>query len=131
MTSFIAAAGSGRSASNIPPVPAAWSVTTIAFIVGYLCVSLLAATPKSKTRMWRSRPWGVRHGGVQAFRDLDVAVHAQPSCTATSESQRHRYVQEPAEPSSRCAYRTRRGLRAVDDSESPEAHRRSKLANGC
>src|SRR5689334_3833673 len=33
MTSFIAAGGSGRSASFIPAVPAACSVTTIAFIV--------------------------------------------------------------------------------------------------
>src|SRR6266545_3893872 len=33
MTSFIAACGSGRSTSFIPAVPAAWSVTTIAFIV--------------------------------------------------------------------------------------------------
>src|ERR1700747_350830 len=32
MTSFIAAGGSGRSASFIPAVPAAWSVTTIAFM---------------------------------------------------------------------------------------------------
>src|SRR6266571_4565566 len=32
MTSFIAAGGSGRSTSFIPAVPAAWSVTTIAFI---------------------------------------------------------------------------------------------------
>src|SRR5215468_10251200 len=31
MTSFIAACGSGRSISFIPAVPAAWSVTTIAF----------------------------------------------------------------------------------------------------
>src|SRR3546814_1555373 len=33
MTSFIAACGSGRSTSVIPAVPAAWSVTTIAFKV--------------------------------------------------------------------------------------------------
>src|SRR6516225_8853978 len=33
MTSFIAAGGSGRSDRFIPAVPAAWSVTTIAFIV--------------------------------------------------------------------------------------------------
>src|ERR1700742_5159828 len=33
MTSFIAACGSGRSTSFIPAVPAAWSVTTIAFII--------------------------------------------------------------------------------------------------
>src|SRR4030095_16547403 len=32
MTSFIAACGSGRSTSFIPAVPAAWSVTTIAFM---------------------------------------------------------------------------------------------------
>src|ERR1700746_1114411 len=32
MTSFIAAGGSGRSTSVIPAVPAAWSVTTIAFM---------------------------------------------------------------------------------------------------
>src|SRR5262249_5235180 len=32
MMSFIAARGSGRSTSFIPAVPAAWSVTTIAFI---------------------------------------------------------------------------------------------------
>src|SRR5262245_65489143 len=32
MTSLIAAVGSGRSISVIPAVPAAWSVTTIAFI---------------------------------------------------------------------------------------------------
>src|SRR6516165_7686014 len=32
MTSFIAACGSGRSTSVIPAVPAAWSVTTIAFM---------------------------------------------------------------------------------------------------
>ena len=38
MTSFIAAGGSGRSASFIPAVPAAWSVTTIAFIVHLPCV---------------------------------------------------------------------------------------------
>src|SRR5262245_1209143 len=32
MTSFIAACGSGRSTSFIPAVPAAWSVTMIAFM---------------------------------------------------------------------------------------------------
>jgi hypothetical protein len=32
MTSFIAACGSGRSTSFIPAVPAAWPVTTIAFM---------------------------------------------------------------------------------------------------
>src|SRR6266704_1696617 len=42
MTSFIAAVGSGRSASVIPAVPAAWSVTTIAFI---LDTSLYQSSP--------------------------------------------------------------------------------------
>jgi hypothetical protein len=32
MTSLIAAGGSGRSASVIPAVPAAWSVTTMDFM---------------------------------------------------------------------------------------------------
>jgi hypothetical protein len=43
MTSFIAAGGSGRSTSVIPAVPAASSVTTIAFI-RHLPVLLRAVT---------------------------------------------------------------------------------------
>src|ERR671911_2000028 len=39
MTSFIAAGGSGRSTSVIPAVPAASSVTRIAFIWTPLCIS--------------------------------------------------------------------------------------------
>src|SRR5215475_1403167 len=38
MTSFIAACGSGRSTSFIPAVPAAWSVTTIAFMINFSSV---------------------------------------------------------------------------------------------
>src|SRR5438552_10104383 len=41
MTSFIAAGGSGRSTSFIPAVPAAWSVTTIAFMIIFSAVSCL------------------------------------------------------------------------------------------
>src|SRR5438445_2267800 len=41
MTSFIAACGSGRSASFIPAVPAAWSVTTIAFMIIFSSVICL------------------------------------------------------------------------------------------
>src|SRR5712672_1437445 len=41
MTSFIAACGSGRSTSVIPAVPAAWSVTTIAFIIIFSSVICL------------------------------------------------------------------------------------------
>src|ERR1044072_7992741 len=40
MTSLIAAVGSGRSPSFIPAVPAAWSVTTIAFMTIFSSVSL-------------------------------------------------------------------------------------------
>jgi hypothetical protein len=48
MTSLIAAGGSGRSTSRIPAVPAARSVTTIAFIRD-LPVSL-AQRPLTKAR---------------------------------------------------------------------------------
>src|SRR4051794_19216406 len=41
MTSFIAAGGSGRSTSFIPAVPAAWSVTTIAFMIIFSSVICL------------------------------------------------------------------------------------------
>src|SRR6516162_6774337 len=41
MTSFIAACGSGRSTSVIPAVPAAWSVTTIAFMMIFSSVICL------------------------------------------------------------------------------------------
>src|SRR5262245_10021589 len=47
MTSFIAADGSGRSTSVIPAVPAASSVTTIAFILDLPC---LGSTPAPSTR---------------------------------------------------------------------------------
>jgi hypothetical protein len=40
-TSFIAACGSGRSTSFIPAVPAAWSVTTIAFMMIFSRLTLL------------------------------------------------------------------------------------------
>src|SRR5215813_5920640 len=41
MTSFIAARGSGRSTSFIPAVPAAWSITTIAFTTVFSSVICL------------------------------------------------------------------------------------------
>jgi hypothetical protein len=56
MTSFIAADGSGRSTSVIPAVPAASSVTTIAFI-RYLPVSSsrLYQTGLDRKRATRAR----------------------------------------------------------------------------
>jgi hypothetical protein len=68
MTSFIAAGGSGRSASVIPAVPAAWSVTTIAFI---LDTSLYQSSPPRCVRIRLAchanadpagRPTAPRHG---------------------------------------------------------------------
>src|SRR5215813_8108169 len=54
MTSVIAAGGSGRSASVIPAVPAAWSVTTIAFI---LDTSLYQSSPHAVwTILWTNWP---------------------------------------------------------------------------
>src|SRR6266567_2529425 len=56
MTSLMAAGGSGRSTSVIPAVPAAWSVTTIAFILGHLSVSVLACfLPPDATRRSRRK----------------------------------------------------------------------------
>src|SRR5215831_2710597 len=46
MTSFIAACGAGRSTSFIPAVPAAWSVTTIAFM-GIVSICLLGGNVAS------------------------------------------------------------------------------------
>src|SRR3954453_12094386 len=57
MTSFIAAGGSGRSISFIPAVPAASSVTTIAFIRGL---------PVSSPRLH-----GIFGSGALAAPDLD------------------------------------------------------------
>src|SRR6185369_13002133 len=58
MTSFIAADGSGRSTSFIPAVPAAWSVTTIAFIVHLLACglswSVMTSHPMSLIGRWET-----------------------------------------------------------------------------
>jgi hypothetical protein len=53
MTSLIAACGSGRSASVIPAVPAAWSVTMIVFmeIVSWATTPSLTMTPAD----WKNR----------------------------------------------------------------------------
>src|SRR6516162_5320676 len=53
MTSFIAAGGSGRSTSFIPAVPAAWSVTTIAFMVIFasvICLNHGCVSPRHMRR---------------------------------------------------------------------------------
>ena len=47
MTSFIAACGLGRSTSFIPAVPAAWSLTTIAFMIIFSSV-ILAVVPAKR-----------------------------------------------------------------------------------
>src|SRR5256885_4322980 len=54
MTSFIAARGTGRSTSLIPDVAAAWSVTTIAFIVHLLVcgISWSVTTSHPQCPLW-------------------------------------------------------------------------------
>jgi hypothetical protein len=62
MTSFIAAGGSGRSISVIPPVPAAWSVTTIAFMGIVSSVNCLVggiAALENPFEIYCQRPWVV------------------------------------------------------------------------
>src|SRR4051794_10205098 len=63
MTSLIAARGCGRSASVIPAIPAAWSVTTIAFIgpVSSVC-PCREHSPRSAARP-PSEPFGRLAGG--------------------------------------------------------------------
>src|SRR5690349_13066488 len=59
MTSLIAACGSGRSTSVIPAVPAASSVTTIAFIPNLryrLLASCIVANPATTARDERDHP---------------------------------------------------------------------------
>src|SRR5438477_5453147 len=55
MTSFIAACGSGRSTSFIPAVPAAWSVTTIAFMMIFSSVICLFGGNVASMGACRSR----------------------------------------------------------------------------
>src|SRR5438874_10120588 len=55
MTSFIAACGSGRSTSFIPAVPAAWSVTTIAFMIIFSSVICLFGGNVASMGACRSR----------------------------------------------------------------------------
>src|SRR6185437_16206331 len=62
-TSLIAACGSGRSTSFIPAVPAAWSVTTIAFIVRLPLSSPRVDPQVDGTRRPRCR--SDRRGGPQ------------------------------------------------------------------
>src|SRR5919198_1993754 len=65
MTSLIAAGGSGRSTSVIPAVPAAWSVTTIAFIWD---TSLYQSSPAWRLRFISARGARSGRGGRVAAR---------------------------------------------------------------
>jgi hypothetical protein len=81
MTSFIAAGGSGRSTSVIPAVPAASSVTTIAFIG--IVSSLICLCGGSRTNAddrLPADPLGRVEGcnGIVEGRDV-AAVSPQPS----------------------------------------------------
>src|SRR6266487_6515620 len=90
MTSFIAAGGSGRSTSFIPAVPAAWSVTTIAFMGIVSSVICLFGGNVAGMGARRSRtnaddclpvdPFGRIEGGDGVVEGRDVAdVRPQPS----------------------------------------------------
>src|SRR5499427_2551134 len=89
MTSFIAAGGSGRSTSFIPAVPAAWSVTTIAFmgIVSSVLFVGNGAGNGKPVRHLCQRPWVVSQvtlGGVDRMQpaDLDSADRPRASMGA-------------------------------------------------
>src|SRR5207247_3239325 len=92
MTSFIAAGGSGRSTSFIPAVPAAWSVTTIAFMGILSSVICLLGGNVAVTGACRSRtnaddrlpadPLGRIESGDGIVEGRDVAdVRPQSSVT--------------------------------------------------
>src|SRR5213595_2050964 len=92
MTSFIAACGSGRSTSFIPAVPAAWSVTTIAFMGIVSSVICLLGGNVASMGACRSRTnaddrlplasLGPVEGGDGVFEGRDVAdVRPQSSVT--------------------------------------------------
>src|SRR5262245_54185499 len=72
MTSFIAADGSGRSTNFIPAVPAAWSVTTIAFIVHLLFWGTAYFRIRSR---WRS-PLAPRYRSSEANDGRVLAVRS-------------------------------------------------------
>src|SRR3981189_3317499 len=87
MTSFIAAGGSGRSTSVIPAVPAASSVTTIAFmgiVSSVICLfGALMGACRSRTSAddrLPADPLGRVEGGDGVVEGRDVAdVRPQPS----------------------------------------------------
>src|SRR3954453_20266940 len=72
MTSLIAGGGSGRSTSVIPAVPAAWSVTTIAFIrhlpaSGPRRGTMRPARPSRVASRWRGVPNTLPHRFVRSI----------------------------------------------------------------
>src|SRR6201981_741624 len=77
MTSFIAACGSGRSTSFIPAVPAAWSVTTIAFMIIFSSVAFLLVEMLQRWKA-RSTPNPRGHGVVSQVA-LGGADRTQPA----------------------------------------------------
>src|SRR5215472_15283190 len=86
MTSFIAACGSGRSTSAIPAVPAAWSVTTIAFIrkppVSVLAWPFTLALPLYRSAVFADQAAGtclrpIRGGDID---DVITRALRKPCC---------------------------------------------------
>src|ERR687888_1047471 len=81
MTSFIAAGGSGRSTSVIPAVPAAWSVTTIAFMgIASSLICLFGGSRTNADDRLPADPLGRIEGGDGIVEGRDLAdVRPQPS----------------------------------------------------
>src|SRR5262245_11023346 len=80
----MAACGSGRSTSDIPAVPAAWSVTTIAFIVRLLCrvlIRTVAEHERDEHHQHGHKPEGVGGDSARAL-PPPRAVDARPRAHA-------------------------------------------------
>src|SRR4029450_10347424 len=87
MTSLIAACGFGRSTNFIPAVPAAWSVTTIAFI-GIVSAVICLSGGKSR---WTESPQGICQRPLVAFVD-DFSCRAADRIGADGAVLRARHV---------------------------------------
>src|SRR4051794_216753 len=106
MTSFIAAGGSGRSTSVIPAVPAASSVTTIAFTGTSLCRVLA---------LWPTGPSPAQPNaflGSAVTRGIDEVLHA---CAATREDAELLEVEHPRQANLLCERRRERRRRLGHD----------------
>jgi len=95
-TSFIAACGSGRSASFIPSVPATWSVTTIALIAIFSSAPIgesWSITPDTFPLRGTSRDW-------HSYLYLDVRKGTNSKCGDASMQHAFRHLRQHSNKSS-------------------------------